>query len=62
MCAFDLPDTRTRDALRQACFDRNMLILGCGQRSVRFRPVLDVEQADIDAGVSILHEALGSMA
>ncbi len=61
-CAFDLPDTKMRDALRQACFDRNMLILGCGERSVRFRPVLDVEQADLDAGIGILDGALGAVA
>ena len=38
MCAFDLPDTKTRDALRAACYASRMLTLGCGTRSLRFRP------------------------
>lgn len=58
MCAFSLPDTKTRDALKKACFERQMLMLGCGDRAVRFRPVLDVEAGDIDRGMAILDEAL----
>ncbi len=58
MCAFDLPDTKTRDALRAACYDARMLTLGCGTRSLRFRPVLDITDNDIDRGLEILDSAL----
>lgn len=62
MCAFDLPDGRTRDALRRACYERRMLVLPCGSRSLRFRPVLDVSTADVDRGLEILDEALTGLA
>jgi L-lysine 6-transaminase len=62
MCAFDLPDTKARDLLRKRCFERRMLVLGCGERSIRFRPVLDVEESEIDCGFRILDEALATLA
>jgi len=35
-----------------------MIILPCGVRSIRFRPVLDVEKSDIERALAILREAL----
>jgi len=58
MCAFDLPDGQKRDALRTACLERRLLILASGDRAIRFRPVLDIEEADIERGMAILDEAL----
>jgi L-lysine 6-transaminase len=58
MCAFDLPDAATRDRLRRACSERHMATLPCGTRSIRFRPVLDIEPSDLDRGLEILDEAL----
>ncbi len=42
MCAFDLPDTDTRDRFKKLAFENGMLILGSGRRSIRFRPTLSV--------------------
>lgn len=61
MCAFDLPDADFRAKVRQACWDRYLLTLVCGTRSMRFRPVLDIDTADIDRGLEILDEALESV-
>jgi len=61
MCAFDLPDTETRDRLKDACRERRMLVLPCGVRSIRFRPMLDVATDDIDRGLEILDDALASL-
>jgi len=58
MCALDLPDGKFRDAARSACQDRQMMVLSCGDRSLRFRPLLDVDPADLDRGVAILDEAI----
>lgn len=58
MCAFDLPDTATRDKLRKACHQHQMLVLASGERSIRFRPVLDVEEGELDAGLDILDTVL----
>ncbi len=58
MCAFDLPDTATRAAVLQAAFDDGLIALGCGPRTVRFRPALTIGQPDLDAGLAILEGAL----
>ena len=59
MCAFSLPDAALRDAvltsLRQ---DERVLMLGCGTRSVRFRPALTVAPEDLAAGVAALDRVL----
>ncbi|MBU0640381.1 MAG: L-lysine 6-transaminase [Planctomycetes bacterium] len=61
LCAFDLPSGEIRDAVRKACFERKLLILGCGVRSIRFRPVLDVECEDIDRALAILDDILAGV-
>ena len=58
MCAFDLPDTAARTAVLAAAFDGGLMALGCGTRTVRFRPALTISQADLDAGLDILEGAL----
>lgn len=59
MCAFSLPDAALRDrvlaALRE---DEHVLLLGCGTRSVRFRPALTVDPADLAEGVAALDRVL----
>lgn len=58
LCAFDLPDKVTRDAVVQRAYDLGAVILGCGTRSIRFRPSLCITTEDLDAGVDILERAL----
>jgi L-lysine 6-transaminase len=61
MCAFDLPDTETRDRLRLACLEKGLVILGCGPRSIRFRPNLAITEPELEEGLGILKDALDSM-
>lgn len=58
MCAFDLPSTEVRDAVRRRAYDLGLLILGCGTHSIRFRPPLTVTPEELDEGLGILEEAL----
>jgi len=58
MCAFDLPSTEIRDRAKRALFDERVIILGCGSRSLRYRPVLDFSQADVDAAAERIGRAL----
>ncbi|GGM30967.1 putative aminotransferase class-III [Promicromonospora citrea] len=59
MCALTLPSREVRDRVLAALAERNVLLLGCGERSVRFRPALTVAAEDLEAGVTALDEALG---
>ena len=59
MCAFSLPDPRVRDAvLASLRDDEKVLLLGCGTRSVRFRPALTVDVDDLAAGVAAFDRVL----
>lgn len=57
-CAIDLPDTETRDALRKECLKNQLMILGCGTRTIRFRPPLTIQKEQIDEGMDILKKSL----
>lgn len=57
-CAMDLPNAESRDALVQQCISNGLMILGCGEKSVRFRPPLIVEEKHIDEGISIIEKSL----
>ena len=58
MIGIDLPDHDTAVALEQACFERGLLVLTCGERSVRLAPPLVVTREQADAAVAILADAL----
>ena len=59
MCAFSLPDGALRDAVLTDLRDvERVLLLGCGTRSVRFRPALTVSPDELAAGVAALDRAL----
>ena len=59
MCAFSLPDTETRNrVLTRLREDERVLLLGCGSRSVRFRPALTVLPTDLEVGVAALDRVL----
>lgn len=47
MCAFDLPTSAQRDQLREVLYNDGLIILACGERSIRFRPHLNVTKEEI---------------
>ncbi|MEU7001189.1 L-lysine 6-transaminase [Nonomuraea sp. NPDC046570] len=59
MCAFDLPDAETRDRtilrLREG---EQVLVLPCGDRSIRLRPALNIAEEDLDKGLSAIGRAV----
>ena len=62
MCALDLPDPATRDEVCRRLFtDEQVLLLPCGERSVRFRPHLAVSVDELSAGVAALDRILGAL-
>jgi L-lysine 6-transaminase len=62
MCAFSLPDATLRNAVLSAVRDdERVLLLGCGTRSVRFRPALTVSVEDLSAGVAALDRVLSRL-
>jgi len=58
MCALDVPTAEFRDRLLQRCYDEGMIILGCGDRSVRFRSPLTITREEVDTGLNLIREAI----
>ena len=58
MCAIDLPDAERRGAMADRAYELGMVILGCGEQSLRFRPPLDVTVAEVDEALDILGRAV----
>ncbi len=52
--AVDLPDPKTRDEFWKGLFDRGLLVLKSGDRSIRFRPALDITTAVVDEAMDLL--------
>ncbi|MBX7225819.1 MAG: L-lysine 6-transaminase [Chitinophagales bacterium] len=59
MCAFDLPSTEERNKFIENARAHQLLILACGDQSIRFRPHLIVSEAEIDMGMDIIERVLG---
>jgi L-lysine 6-transaminase len=54
LIAFDLPSEEIRDKFVKDAMSENMLILGCGDKSIRFRPHLTVTKEDLDKAIAII--------
>jgi 4-aminobutyrate aminotransferase len=49
---------KERSKVIQACFEKGLLILGCGENVVRFIPPLIITQRDADTALTIFEEVL----
>lgn len=56
LSAFDFPDKLVRDNFIKKGFDNNIMYLGCGDKSVRFRPALIIEKSHIDTGLDMIDQ------
>ena len=58
LTAFDFKDKTTRDKFIQTGIQHNVMFLGCGNNTIRFRPALIIEKNNIDDGLHILTKIL----
>jgi len=56
--AFDLPGADVRARYLAKARENGLLQVGCGTRSVRFRPPLNLAKADVDDGIDIIDRTL----
>ena len=61
LCAFDLPDGSYRSTVLDRCLDAGLVMLGCGERSIRFRSPLTITSDEIDEGIDKLDTALSAV-
>jgi L-lysine 6-transaminase len=56
MLAFDLSNTELRDAFWKGAYELGLLVVRCGERSIRLRPVLDVKDDIIEEAFRIMDQ------
>ncbi len=62
MCAFTLPSAQLRDdVIRRLREDENVLMLGCGEASLRLRPALTISVPELDQAVEALDRVLSAL-
>ena len=60
-CSIDLPNTHARDTIIRECVKNHLMILGCGTKTIRFRPPLTVEKHHIDEAMEIVRKSYHKM-
>lgn len=61
LTAFDFPDKAIRDRFINSGLEDNVMFLGCGNKSIRFRPALIIEKNHIDEGLTILEKIAANL-
>ena len=61
MLAFDLPNTALRDEFWKGAYELGLLVVRCGERSIRLRPVLDVKAEVLEAALRIMDKEAGRL-
>jgi len=57
MLAVEFESTERRDAIQEQAFANGFLTIGCGERTLRLLPPLDVTEREIELGAELLTEA-----
>ncbi len=54
--AFDLPDGKTRERFWKGLYNLGVLTLRSGERSIRFRPALDITSEVVDEAIGLIRQ------
>lgn len=58
LCAFDFANKNMRDTFISQGLENNVMFLGCGNQTIRFRPALCMEKKHIDEGIAVMNKIL----
>ncbi|KAL3078767.1 hypothetical protein niasHS_014549 [Heterodera schachtii] len=58
LCSFDMPNTAVRDNFLKKTLSKGLLVGGCGEGTVRFRPALIFKERHLNIALSLLDEAM----
>jgi L-lysine 6-transaminase len=61
MCAFDLETTKTRNSFLSRLRENGTMALPCGEKTVRFRPPLNVSSDEIDEALEAVEKSAGEL-
>jgi 4-aminobutyrate aminotransferase len=55
-----IEDPELRDRVEVACFERGLILLGCGSNSIRWSPPLILTRENVDVALEIFHDAIAA--
>ncbi len=58
LCSFDLPSHDLRNDFRKIAEQEKLLILGCGIQSIRFRPMLNITDDELEEGLQVIEKVI----
>jgi L-lysine 6-transaminase len=58
MCAFDCVSPEKRDELKNKIYANGLIVIGCGEKTIRFRPPLIISSEEINEALRIIDETL----
>ena len=61
LCSMDFPGTELRDKFRKTAEKEKLLILGCGIKTIRFRPMLNITNDELEEGLQVIEKVLRFM-
>jgi L-lysine 6-transaminase len=62
LLAFNLPNRELRDRFWTGAYELGLLVVRCGERSIRLRPVLDLKDEVIEAALNLMEAELRRLA
>jgi L-lysine 6-transaminase len=61
LCAMDLDAQENRDLIKEKAIGKGLILIGCSDRTIRFRPPLNLSKPEVDEGIDILRRCLMEM-
>ena len=58
-CAFDCKDAELRNKIVKKLFANGLMMIGCGEKTLRFRPPVSIKKEHLDEGMTILDKVIG---
>jgi L-lysine 6-transaminase len=57
----DLDTQQNRDLIKEKAIEKGLILIGCSERTIRFRPPLNLSKPEADEGIAILRRCLQEM-
>ena len=61
LCAMTVASKRERDAILAGCLERGVMIIGAGERAIRFRPPLNISREQVDEGINVIRASIDAL-
>ena len=60
-CAMDMDAHQNRELIKEKALGKGLMLIGCSERTIRFRPPLNLSKAEVDEGIDIMRYCLKEM-